>query len=825
MFAEIVFFLPFRKSFTYKVPHDLLGEIAVGKRVLAPFGVKTLSGYCTGLSTTPAATDISLDKIKELYEVSDPEPLLSAGDLAFYRWMSDYYLSPFGETLKLTVPYGSELQSKRRIVADVEYCKSVLAGYTGKETLRIKILGLLIEKQSATLLAVQKAVKRKNIYSVLRALEKEGALSVVEEGIKAKISAKKERYVQLAISEEAAYTLLPEIEKRSAKQVAVLLQLLQAEGNALRLATVAKETDCPLTSFSSLAKKGLIRIFQRQVDRKRKETYANDLADYELTEQQKKVYDEVACALEGDEFKPFLLHGVTGSGKTLIYLELAKKVLDSGRSVLLLVPEISLTPQITSRFYHRFGDEVIVLHSKISPGERYDAWMKALHGQARIVIGARSALFAPLRDIGLIIIDEEHDASYKQNDTMPRYHARDCAVYKARLAKCPVLLGSATPSMESMYNAEQGKYALLELPERVDKARLPFIRLVNVIEEKKNGKMLTLFSQSLIEKIKVRVQKKEGVIVLQNRRGFSTSVYCFDCGEVETCENCSVSLVHHINENYLKCHYCGFMKPVPVQCTQCGSHAIKYFGTGTERVEDELAYYIPDAVIKRVDSDSLGKIGSFSRVLSEFREGKIDILLGTQIVSKGLDFSRVTLVCVVSAETNLWIPDFRADERTFQLLTQVSGRAGRNSAEGEVMIQTQNDRSRVLQKVVMNDYRGFYQTELHLRKTHGYPPFSRLCLLEMKDENHDKVKLAIGDLHQCISRYKDVLWVSPVSAAVLARINKFYRYQILIKSDRVNDPSGSILRGALNESMQVFHANSKYRDVLLLADMDPQVVI
>ncbi len=825
MYAEVVFFLPFRKAFTYLVPADLEEEIAVGKRVLAPFGPKTLTGYCVSVSGEPAASNIAVEKIKELYEILDPEPLLTSDDLSLYRWMSDYYFAPLGETLKLTVPYGSEIQSKRLVAPDVAYCKTLLEKAKKKASLRSKVLAVLIEKNTVQISVLQKSVKRKNIYSVLRYLQKEGAVSVSEVAGKAKVSVKKERFVQLAISPETVYSMLPEVEKRSPKQVALLLRLLEAEGTALRASVVAKETETPPSVFGSLAKRGIIKLFQKAVDRRRKETFTNDLADYQLTEQQQSVYEEVEKSVIAGEFKPFLLYGVTGSGKTLIYLELAKKVLELGKSVLLLVPEISLTPQITSRFYHRFGDEVIVLHSKISPGERYDAWMKALHGTARIVIGARSALFAPLRNIGLVVIDEEHDASYKQNDTMPRYHARDCAVYKASIAKCPILLGSATPSMESMFNAEQGKYRLLNLPNRVDEAKLPIITMINVVQEKNRKRMLGLFSQTLIEKIRNRLQKKEGVIVLQNRRGFSTSVYCFDCGEVETCENCSVSLVHHINENYLKCHYCGFVKPVPSQCNQCGSFAVKYFGTGTERVEDELAYYLPDAVIKRVDSDSLGKIGSFSRVLSEFRDGAIDILLGTQIVAKGLDFSRVTLVCVVSAETNLWIPDFRADERTFQLLTQVSGRAGRSSVEGEVLIQTQNDQSRVLQKILLNDYMGFYQSELFLRQKHSYPPFSRLCLLEMKDEDPDKVKLAIGELHQAISRHKNYLTITPPSAAVLARINKFYRFQILVKSERAIDPSGSALRRGINEAMQFFHTHSKHRDIQIIADMDPQIVI
>ena len=823
LFADVVFFIPFDKTFCYKVPADLEDEELVGKRILAPFGPKTLMGYVIACSKNPSMSDV--DKIKEFYEVLDTEAILSPVDMVFYKWMADYYFSPLGDVLKLTIPYGSEVQSKRKIQADVNFCMRLLEEEKKKATVKYSVLASLIEKSDTTVLALQKSVKRKNIYSVLRTLTEKGAISIIEQDAKARITTKKENFVQLTAAIETVYEIIPELENRSPKQAALLLRLVQSGTAAMKVSTLASTYDIPLTSFSALAKRGMIKVFQKKIDRRKNETYQNDLSDYKLTEKQTEVYNKVLETIGKKAFKPFLLRGVTGSGKTLIYIELARKVMESGNNVLLLVPEISLTPQITSRFYSRFGDNVIVIHSKISDGERYDAWMKAISSRGCIVIGARSALFAPLRDIGLIIVDEEHDSSYKQSDSSPRYNARDSAVYKASLLKCPILLGSATPSLETMYNADSKKFELLTLDERVDGAKLPVITMVNVIEEKKHKRMLTLFSQTMIDKIRKRLDKKEGVIVLQNRRGFSTSVYCFDCGEIETCINCSVSLVHHINDNILKCHYCGYAKQVPSQCTKCGSYSIKYFGTGTERVEDELSYYIPDAKIERIDSDTLNKVGSFSKILSQFREGAIDILLGTQIVAKGLDFSRVTLVCVVSADTNLWIPDFRAEERTFQLLTQVSGRAGRSSNEGEVLIQTQNEKSRVLQKVIFGDYAGFYDTEIVLRQRHSYPPFSRLCMIEMKDMSRDKVQSAIGELHGLLLQYRNYIKISPPTTAVLERIKTYYRYQIMIKSERTIDPSGNILRKSVSEALAKFTANSKNKDIAVIIDMDPQVVL
>lgn len=373
-----------------------------------------------------------------------------------------------------------------------------------------------------------------------------------------------------------------------------------------------------------------------------------------------------------------MLHGVTGSGKTQVYIELARKAVAKNKDVIILVPEISLTPQITTRFINQFGDIVTVLHSRMSLGERYDSWRGIISGKYKVVIGARSALFAPLKNIGLIVVDEEHDQSYKQNDIVPKYNARDSAVIRAKFCNCPVLLGSATPSLESMYNALNNKYVLLELPERIDNAQLPTIKLVDLTIEKKKKRMESIFSKILLDEINDRIEKKESIIILQNRRGFATQVFCTDCGEVITCGDCSVPMIHHINKNILQCHYCNIARQVPKACPLCGSISLKFFGTGTQRVEDELEFYFPKLKIERIDSDAISKRDRLGEILNSFKNGEIDVLVGTQMVAKGLDFSNVTLVGVISAETTLWIPDFRADERTFQLLTQVSGRSGRS---------------------------------------------------------------------------------------------------------------------------------------------------
>ena len=461
----------------------------------------------------------------------------------------------------------------------------------------------------------------------------------------------------------------------------------------------------------------------------------------------------------------------------------------------------------------------------MSLGERYDSWRRILNGKSKVVIGARSALFSPLKNLGIIVVDEEHDASFKQFDMIPKYNARDSAIVLGNINKVPVVLGSATPSIESMYNALNGKYVLLNLPERIDNAKLPKIELVNINIERKNKRMENIFSKKLLDKIEDRLKKKEGTIILQNRRGFSTQVYCEDCSIIETCINCSVPLVYHINRNNLQCHYCGFIKEVPKICPNCGSLRLKYFGTGTERVEDEIDFYFPNTIIKRIDSDSISKKTSLSKILNEFGKGDIDILVGTQMVSKGLDFPRLTLVGVISAETTLWLPDFRADERTFQLLTQVAGRAGRSKVEGEVVIQTQNEHNFTLQRVLHNDYTGFYQSEIEIRKKTGYPPFTHICLVETRDLDEGKAKDSLVDFYREIISYKKWLIVSKPSAAIIARLKGYYRFHMIIKSIKETDPGGKILRKALLNSYIEHNRKSRHRDVRLYFDIDPQSVM
>lgn len=821
MFAEVVFALPFRKAFTYEIPSELKKFVKEGVRVVAPFGKRTLTGFVIKVTKTSQVQE----EIKQIREVLDDEPIFNKTLLKFYEWIADYYLCSLGEALKLLVPHGTEVESKRKISIDKNFVQQLLQKENKKSTLRYKIFQELSSREQITFSALQKAVGKKNIYSQIRSLIEEGAVTVVDEIEGAKVKPKKVKFVRLSKNVKELYSSLPELDRKSPKQVKLLLVLIEAKGKSIPVAELLHKTETSKAALDSLEKKGFVEIFEKEVDRRYKEHYAEVHQEFVLTDQQKKVLEEISPKIKESIFQSYLLHGITGSGKTQVYIELAKIALEQNKSVLILVPEISLTPQITSRFYNNFGDLVTVLHSRMSAGERFDSWRRIHKGKSKIVVGARSALFAPIYKLGLIVVDEEHDASYKQQDMMPKYNARDSAVVLGSIHNCPVVLGSATPSVESRYNAEIRKYKLLTLPHRIDDAKLPTITLVNVNVERKKGRMDNIFSRTLLDKIDDRLKKNEGVIILQNRRGFSTQIYCEDCGEIEMCENCSVPMVFHINKNTIQCHYCGLEKPVPNACTHCGSINIKYFGTGTERVEDELQFYFPNARISRIDSDSITRKAYLSNLLLSFGKGEIDILVGTQMVSKGLDFSRVTLVGVISAETTLWLPDFRADERTFQLLTQVAGRAGRSKIAGEVIIQTQNEKHFALQKVLQNDYDGFYRREIVDRERMGYPPFTRLALIETKDKSEQKAKGAAIDFRKSLKKFEKQLKISEPTTALIYKLKGFYRYHILIKSSRTTDPSGKLLRRAVMEAFTEFNRISRFKDVKLFYDIDPQSIM
>jgi primosomal protein N' (replication factor Y) len=586
-----------------------------------------------------------------------------------------------------------------------------------------------------------------------------------------------------------------------------------------------REAKATHAQVNALAEKDVVEILDEEITREMTFRYEEKPKQFELTSEQKTVLSEIDTQLATGGFRPFLLHGVTASGKTQVYIEAIRHALAQGRRALVLVPEIALTPQLVFRFRHAFGKDVTVMHSRMSVGERYDAWRKTLEGDYRIVVGVRSAVFAPLENVGLIVVDEEHESSYKQYDPQPRYHARDAAVMRAFLEGATVLLGSATPCAESWHNAQIGKYTLLRMPTRVDDAALPSIETVNTVEARKNKELHGALTEALLVGIRDRMQKDEATILLHNRRGYAPHLECRDCGHVEECGRCSVSVVYHKDKHRLRCHYCGWDDRVPDACPRCGGRDLDMLGAGTQRVEEDLLEQIPKVRVLRMDLDTTRKKGSHDLMLTSFGEGEADVLLGTQMVAKGLDFERVTLVGVVAAEQMLLLPDFRAGERAFQMLTQVAGRAGRGKVPGEVLIQAARPDHPVLQQVLAHDYQGFIDGELAQRKHLLYPPYSRLVLISFSGSREEQVANVAAAFHRGLPTRSHVFRAMDPQPALLKKINNRFRWQLLVKVIKEQDPDGrrfaSVYRDASERILRAFPSRAVRIDV----DVDPQAVL
>ncbi len=586
------------------------------------------------------------------------------------------------------------------------------------------------------------------------------------------------------------------------KQKAVLKHVLSAESNeGVPAKEAADAAGASSATVKALVDKGLLI-------KKHREVYRNPFAHkifkktspLPLTEQQEKAITPILHAVEHDQHETFLLYGVTGSGKTEVYLQSIQEVYEKGKEAIVLVPEISLTPQMVDRFKGRFGNDVAVLHSGLSIGEKYDEWRKIQRKEVKVVVGARSAVFAPFENLGIIIIDEEHETSYKQEEN-PRYHARDVAIYRAGQYSCPVILGSATPALETFARAQKGVYKLLTLSKRMNAGELPSVSIVDMREELRGGNR-SMFSEELFEKLQDRLQKGEQTVLFLNKRGHSSFIMCRDCGYVTQCPQCDISLTYHRFSDSMKCHYCGYETGVPQTCPECESEHIRYFGTGTQKVEEELAKLLPEARVIRMDVDTTSRKGSHERLLESFGEGHADILLGTQMIAKGLDFPNITLVGVLTADTMLHLPDFRSAEKTFQLLTQVSGRAGRHKLPGEVVIQTYTPEHYSIELAGTHDYDSFYQKEMMMRKMGSYPPFYYLSLITISHEDLLKVVAAAEKVTKFLqSKLSPQSIVLGPAASPIPRINNRYRYQCLIKYKREPELP-SILKTILEHSQQ-----------------------
>ncbi|MBC2119791.1 primosomal protein N' [Listeria marthii] len=742
------------RPFDYFIPEDLEELIRPGMRVSVPFGNRKIQGFVIALGETEENP-----KLKGIDGVMDLAPVLNEELMELGDWLAEDTLSFRVSAYQAMLPAALRAKYEKYFLRLDEENEELEQLFEGYETLDWKV------------------AEARGLLKQIGKWVREGSVEVVYQ-VKNKITNKKVRVVSCLKAPHQLAEIIEDMPKNAKAQSRVLAFFQAFEGTEITAVDLKKQAETTDTTIKKLADLGLLTIQEKIISRDPYENHQFEKSEsLELLPDQQTACEKINAAKEQETF---LIHGVTGSGKTEIYLQTIEAKLKEGKEAIVLVPEISLTPQMVERFKSRFGSEVAVLHSALSSGEKYDEWRKIERKEARVVVGARSAVFAPFENLGIIIIDEEHEASYKQEDN-PRYHARDVAIWRATKYQCPVVLGSATPSLESFARAKKGVYTLIELPSRVNDRAMPEVNVVDMREELRKENR-TEFSTELLEKIKDRIAKKEQTVLMLNRRGYSSFVMCRDCGYVVECPNCDISLTYHQSSNQMKCHYCGHEERVPQQCPSCEGEHIRYFGTGTQKVEESLTKLIPEARVIRMDIDTTRTKGAHEKLLNSFRNHEADILLGTQMIAKGLDFPDITLVGVLNADTMLHLPDFRASERTFQLLTQVSGRAGRHERTGEVVVQSYNPEHYSIEFAKKHDFIGFYNHEMQLRKMGSYPPFYYLTMINVSDENEMKAIRTIQEMAQFL-RGKlgpDAVILGPVPSTI-TRIKNKYRYQCIIK--------------------------------------------
>jgi primosomal protein N' (replication factor Y) len=762
-------------------------------------------------------------KLKQVIDVLDAEPAFTDEMLKLTRWIADYYVTSWGLVLKAALPAGIEVESRRFIdLAD----RSIAL----PDEIEARSVFEVIRRIGAvTIEQLNRHVSVPISLSKLKRYERQGWLAFNEVIGKPRVSVLTRPYVRLAdqIQGGAAFDKAV-AELRGAKQRVILETLQRRHQDGLGEVSKSDLLDAAgasAASLTALIEKELIVVEEREILRTPFGLVALDQLDpvrHDLHPAQREALDQITEASVQGKFQTFLLHGVTGSGKTEVYIAALKPVLERGGSGIVLVPEIALTPQTVGRFRAHFGDEVAVLHSRMSLGERYDAWRKLHEGRFRVVVGPRSAVLAPVHRLGIIIVDEEHEPSYKQFDPAPRYNARDVAVMRAHMSKAVCVLGSATPSLESYHNAARGKYVLLSMPERVPMAdgvpaTLPKVTRVDLAKEKMKGALEGSLSDPLRKAIQVRLDKNEQVILLQNRRGFAPVLECMSCGWVPQCRDCAVSLTLHKTRQHLRCHYCGYSERVPKKCGNCGEVEMALIGFGTQRVEEELEALFEEATILRMDLDTTSTKDAHFRILRRFESGEADVLVGTQMIAKGLDFPRVTLVGIVNADTRLLMPDFRAAEHTFALLSQVAGRSGRAELKGEVLLQTRNPRHDVIQRACKHDYLGFVRTELAERQQLQYPPFGRMIAIEFKGKEPSAAEeAAIEWTDRLREKVKEPVRVMGPEVAFIAKIKQYYRFQTLLKIPQGIDPN--VIKDAIRKVDAALNFGQKVR---VSIDVDP----
>ena len=852
-YANIAFPLSVDRVFTYGVPPRMDATLQLGTRVLAPFRGTSQEGVVVERLNE---TDLAPGIIKNISSCLEETPTFSTDLLALTKWMAEYYVCSWGISLFCAVPAAVRTRREQKV-------RLLPEAPAPRGKIQKELVALLEAEGELSLnqLARRVGISYQNLRPKITTLQEKGIVSL-DITHKPKANTLLTSVATLALPPAEIKAEIDQLRGEAdgsenssgrrpgrrryvaAAKHAEILQLLLDEGAPLATADLTKRVNAGISLLRTLERRGFLHITRAQAIR-------NPLSSepiaathpLHLNPAQSIAFSEIhnilashtteASSTPATERSPtFLLHGVTGSGKTEVYMQAMTEVLENGKSVIVLVPEISLTPQAASRFVGRFGERVALLHSRLSDGERYDQWYRIQKGEADIVIGPRSAVFAPVKELGMLIIDEEHSDSYK-SDTIPRYHARDVAQKRGELANCPVLLGSATPSLESFHRAKNGSYRLLSLPDRVLDRKMPDVHIVDMRTELKKGNR-TIFSDILRSSIEERLERQEQIILFLNRRGHSTHVFCRTCGYVERCENCSISLTFHFETKRLVCHHCGDKRPTHPTCPQCGSPAIRYFGLGTEAVEQEVRKAFPQARVSRFDADSTTRKNAHQQILGTFEQQEIDILIGTQMVSKGLDFPNVTLVGVIAADTSLNLPDFRASEQTFSLLTQVAGRSGRAELEGKVVIQTYMPEHYCISAAQKHDYLGFYAQEVEARGALRYPPFSHVgtLLLRGKDEKQvEEAAYAVQDQLQIwLTDQAPTAQVSDVeetavdilgpAPAPLSKIEGKFRWHFLLRSNSVERIS-QLLKHLTDEPPVAIKSNT----IEFVIDIDPTNIL
>jgi primosomal protein N' (replication factor Y) len=787
------------RAFDYLIPSQWLETIKPGMRVIVPFGPRKIQGFVTEIKA-----ESEFKKLREIIEPMDLQPVLTHELLDLGNWLTENTLCFKIYAFQAMLPAALKAKYEKKVKLSTE----------------VELSHLPAQLQEA--FKNEEAINwdealNNGLVPILQREAAKGLLEVIYV-VKERLKKKKLKYVIPLLSSrdlEAAQNGLP---PKAEKQKEVLKYFVE-HSDPVELRHLLSLLNISSSTVKALVEKGFLAEQDMEVYRDPYENRTFTRTEHLLlTEDQQRAMVPILESIENKLHEVFLLYGVTGSGKTEIYLQTIQDVIEKGREAIVLVPEIALTPQMVNRFKGRFGNLVAVLHSGLSAGEKYDEWRKIQRKEVKVVVGARSAIFAPFENLGIIIIDEEHETSYKQEE-MPRYHARDVAVERAKKNNCPVVLGSATPSLESFARAQKGVYTLLSLPNRMNKRALPAVEIIDMREELRAGNR-SMFSRKLFELLKERIERKEQSVLFLNKRGHSSFVMCRDCGYVMNCPKCDISLTYHKVKEQMKCHYCGFESHVPSQCPECSSDYIRYFGTGTQKVEDELGKILPEAKVIRMDVDTTGQKGAHERLLKEFHEGKADILLGTQMIAKGLDFPNITLVGVLSADTMLHLPDFRSSEKTFQLLTQVSGRAGRHELPGEVIIQTYTPEHYSVELAGTQDYDRFYHREMMMRKAHHYPPFYYLALITISHEELITVVSATEKIAAFVrSRLSNQAVVLGPAASPIPRINNRYRYHCLIKYKR--EPE---LNKTLKAILDQYQADPK-SGLLVSIDVNPFILM